>query len=267
MRLFFNIKGEEVEPEFTKMKFPAGETHVKLPILYEVDEILIKVLVKNGDDVMQLLLTTDALRRNYKAPISLFLPYIPYSRQDRPMIPGEPFSLKVFANLINSQNYEKVICCDPHSDVSAALIDRLEVLEPFYLKEIKEDFVLIAPDGGALKKIYKQAEYLNYEGEILCANKVRDLKTGKIIRTEVQAPNEKIQGKTILILDDICSYGGTFMALAEVLKDKGAAKVILAVTHYENVADVEKLKKHIDKIYTTDSMGPVDNDFITQIKL
>lgn len=258
--------------------FPGGECHVKIsrtPVNQE-SQITITTRLRNGNDLMNLLLATDAVKRQYKdVPVSAFIPYIPYSRQDRPMVPGEPFSLKVFANLINSQNYNKVYCFDPHSDVTPALIENLQVLDSTYLIEAKNDivekfgeFVMIAPDGGALKKIYKQAEFIGYKGEIFCATKVRDVTTGKIVRTKVEAAKEDIAGKVVVITDDIISYGNTFMSLATALKEMGADKVILCVTHYEGVTDLQKAQAAgIDHIYTTNSICDIESAGITQFKL
>lgn len=272
----FWSKSQEIPVKL--FNFPAGECHVKIgsaPVNQET-QITITTRLRNGNDVMNLLLATDAVKNQYRdVPVSLFLPYIPYSRQDRRMVNGEPFSLKVFAGLINSQNYNKVYCFDPHSDVTPALINNIQILEQTYLLEAKKDivekfgdFVMIAPDGGALKKIYKQAEFIGYSGEIFCATKVRDVSTGKIIRTKVEAAKEDIENKVVVIFDDVGSYCGTFMALSEELKKMGAKNVILCVTHYEGVADLQKIQKSgIDHIYTTNSILDIISEGITQFKL
>lgn len=277
---------QKIEHYFTceEIKFPAGENHIKFkPVNSGSPEIppgetkiLLTQRLNSSDDIIKLLLKTDALRRiNKDLKIAVRIPYICFSRQDRVMDRGEAFSLKVFANLINSQNYEYVFCIDPHSDVSGALINNLIIEEPFYLRTLTlkawaefGEFSLIAPDGGALKKIYKQAAYLEYDGDILCASKVRNLTNGKIIRTEVESSVDKIENKTIVILDDIGSYCGTFMALAKVLKEKGAKNVLLMLSHYEGVADIAKLQESgIDKIYTTNSICDTNSDYIKQVSI
>ncbi len=190
------------------------------------------------------------------------------------MVGGEPFSLKVFADLINSQNYEKVHILEPHSDVAGALINNLEEIFPYYLLKVNDyvktefgGFTLLAPDGGALKKIYKQAQIIKYNGDILCATKVRDVTNGKILKTEINANNEQIIGKNLIILDDICDGGRTFVELAKILKEKGAAKVILVIAHGIFSAGEDEMKKYIDKVYTTNSIKTVNSDLITTINL
>jgi ribose-phosphate pyrophosphokinase len=88
---------------------------------------------------MQLLLATDALRRAGFRKISAWLPYFPAARQDRIMMPGEPLSVKVYAQIINAQGYERVMVFDPHSDVTPALLDRAEVTTslPFVQKVLQ----------------------------------------------------------------------------------------------------------------------------------
>lgn len=257
-------------------KFPAGEPHVKFewltPFPIDDEEIVLTHRLKTMDNVFELILAADAIRGiRSDAKISAFIPYIPFGRDDRAMVSGSPFSLKVFANILNLSNFKKVYCLDPHSDVSAALINGLEAIHPNFLYSVQEfknkDSVLVAADGGALKKIYKLAQIVGYKGSIYCATKVRDLNNGKILRTTVDLMGESIDGKIAIIPDDICSYGGTFQALAKVLKEVGATKVILVTSHFEGVADEKKLGEFIDKVYTTNSMGDDQSGLVTRFNL
>lgn len=258
-------------------KFPAQESHIKLsPVTDFVTDVLITHRLNNAENIMELLLATDAIRRRFKGVrVSAYFPYIPYARQDKLMVTGEPFSLKVFTNLINSQNYEKISVLEPHSDVAGALINNLEEIFPYYLitadKIIKKnfgEFVLIAPDGGALKRIYKQATTINYKGNIYCANKMRDVSTGKIIRTEIN-DNGELKDKVAVIFDDVGSYMNTFMNLSKVLKEKcGAKNVILVVAHHEGVADNAKLQESgIDMVITTNSRTDINDGWTKVINL
>jgi ribose-phosphate pyrophosphokinase len=255
-------------------KFSGGEVHVKIkPTEGFQEEFLITHRINSSDNLMEVLLAADALRRKWQddIPISLFIPYIPYGRQDRPMIEGEPFSLKVFAEILKIGRFFKVLTIDPHSDVTPALIDNLKILPQTFLKDAKKDieknfgeFVLVSPDGGALKKIYKQAQYIDYKGEIICANKNRDVSTGKILNTEINTQ----QGYglnpdlTYWIQDDICDGGRTFIELAKLLRQFGAKHVVLSVSHGIFSKGEEELKKHLDKIYTTVSIKSEESDLI-----
>lgn len=257
--------------------FNGGEAHIKIePVKDVVTKILVIHRINNSQNLMELLLAADALRRQFeKAEINCLIPYIPYARQDRPMVDGEPFSLNIFAKILALANFNKVFCLDPHSDVSAALIPNLVAQEPTYLKWAAQkiertfgEYVLIAPDGGALKKIYKNAKYIGYKGNIYCAGKVRNVDTGEIVRMTLDATPEELNGKTVWIQDDICSKGGTFMALSKVLKERGAKHVVLSVSHYEGVADETALRESgIDKVYTTDSKGNGETEMVRRFNL
>lgn len=246
--------------------FPAGEVGVQLDssnIQYNFTNTTCQTIVArihDSNDVLRLLNVTDALRRLNTLPINLFMPYVPYSRQDRVCNEGEAFSLGVFANLINSQNYQSVTICDPHSDVVGALIhnvkiiSQLDIIEKFLSfrhKIIDENSVFISPDAGANKKTSALAKAFNHP-EFIRADKLRDLSTGQIKETIVYA--DDLTGKTVVIADDMGDGMGTFVALAKALKAKGASKIILYITH----AIFSKGTKHvfesgIDEIYTTNS--------------
>jgi ribose-phosphate pyrophosphokinase len=121
--------------------------------------------------------------------------------------------------------------------------------------------VLVSPDAGSNKKVANVAKYLNnISGQDICvvrADKLRNVATGQIIETTVYA--DDLTGKECYIIDDICSKGGTFCALAKVLKAKGASKVYLVVSHYEGTANIQTLKDSgIDLIFTTNSKPFVD---------
>jgi len=190
--------------------------------------------------------------------IFLFLPYIPNARMDRVKACDEVFTLKWFAEFINALNFTKVFVEDPHSNVSAALIDRVDikgvganVRATINLIGANKDEVLFCyPDEGATKKYSDQIK-----GEYVFGIKHRDWRTGNIQKFELVGA-DKVRGRTVLIVDDICSRGGTFMHTAKALKEAGAGKVFLYITHCENtIFNGELLSSDlIEHIYTTDSI-------------
>lgn len=243
--------------------FPGGEVGVKIDIgalgtLASAPSQTIVARMQNSRDFMALALVTDALRRIDRTPIELFMPYVPYARQDRIMVPGESFSLKVFANLINALEFDSVTVLDPHSDVTGALFERLKVITQLQIingwRELTNrlmDVTLVSPDAGANKKTAAIAGYLGHR-DFIRADKKRDLATGKIIETIVYA--DDLSGQTIAIIDDILDGGKTFRELAKALKAKGAAKVILYTTHgiFSNGVSV-LLEDGIDELWVTNS--------------
>lgn len=200
--------------------FPAGEVGVRIEEAITSDAYMVQLLVPNSDEVMRMLFLVDAIRRaKPDVRLSLNVPYFPYARQDRVMQAGESHSLRVFASLINWCNFDRVYVADPHSDVVEALVDNLCIMrqEECALETVsKWDYqYLIAPDAGALKKIYKLSEKVGIP--VICANKVREVSTGKITGISINPEDyAKITGK-VLVVDDILDGGATFLELADAL--------------------------------------------------
>jgi len=246
---------------FKSFTFPSGiEKHFKIKDWVDKN-ITFTLRINNMDDLMLLFLATDAVRRTGTVEkIEVFFPYLPYARQDRVMDGVEPFSLKVFAKLINSQNYDKVSFLDAHSDVATALIENSESLSNKALvantleqRTYGRPYVICTPDAGAAKKIYKLLQKLSYDGDLIIGNKHRNLANGKIEGFSIDAKD--LKGKDVYIIDDICSRGGTFVGIAKQLKAANAGNIYLIVSHLEACVGREKLADAgINKIYTTDSI-------------
>lgn len=239
----FNILINNQPLAFQTRQFAGGEEHITLAPIELNDtpaHVRIFALLTNSSQLVQLLLLVDALKRQFTqiATFELELPYIPYARQDRVCNPGESFSLKVFTELINQCHFSTVYVDDPHSDVAPALLERCVIRPQHQLLvdycQQQADFrhfvnsaQLVSPDAGSNKKILSVCKALNKDSFIR-ADKIRDVATGRITETTVYA--DKIDSN-VLIVDDICDGGRTFVALAQVLKEKGAKQVGLYVTH------------------------------------
>jgi ribose-phosphate pyrophosphokinase len=266
-RRFRPLNGEEINYEaFT---FAGGELHIKLDTTDLAESITLTHRLNSFNDIGLLYLAVDALRRSGVKRLDLFIPYFPAARQDRLMVEGEPLSVKVYADLINQLNVETVTILDPHSDVTPALLNRCVVVSnhAFIQKVIGiigSDSLLISPDGGALKKIYKVSEALNGMDVVECS-KSRDVKTGRLSGFKVYA--DDLQGRSCIIVDDICDGGGTFIGLAKELKAKNAGALYLAVSHGIFSKGTEWLTEVFDHIFTTDSVKELQSDKITTLAL
>ena len=202
--------------------------------------------------------------------VSLYVPYFLGSRSDRQFQEGGVNYLKqVICPIINSQNFSRVITKDPHSDVLEACLNNFEKKSNFDLVEFalnqidskpdaQERTAFISPDAGALKKIFDLAKYFNITN-VTTASKVRDIKTGNIIRTEL--PDMDLDGiEQFVIIDDICDGGRTFVELAKVIKQQTDKPIYLVVTHGIFSAGYKILEEYIDGVFTTDSIKKYEYD-------
>jgi len=243
--------------------FPDGSLLLKEHVMLYPDGALIEWFFENNEELVVLFYLTKHLRANGITHIDLTMPYIPNSRMDRVKNEDDVFTLKYFAEIINSLNFDTVIVVDPHSSVSEALIDRLIVEDGYvYIKDAIDECdpdILFYPDEGAMKR-YSSVIQHPYSFGI----KRRDWKTGKIENLDVVGDSEQINGKNILIVDDICSRGGTFLHSAKKLKELGANKIYLYVTHCENtILEGELLTSGlIEKVYTTNSIFTKEHEKI-----
>ncbi|WP_337041644.1 ribose-phosphate diphosphokinase [Emticicia sp. 17c] len=255
---------------FEAFTFSGGEPHIKISPDFDMTKpVTISHRLNTFNDLGLLCLAVDALRRMKIKDISAFIPYFPAARQDRVMIIGEPLTVKVYADIINALQLSKVLVFDPHSEVTPALLNNCEVIQNhgFIKKAIQiigGNPLLISPDGGALKKIYKVSEYLG-GFEVVECSKSRDVKTGKLSGFKVYA--DDLQGQDCLIVDDICDGGATFTGLAQELKNKNAGKLYLAVSHGIFSKGFVSLAPYFDKIFTTDSIKNITNENVVQINL
>ena len=234
----------------------------------------------NDTELVELIYLVNHYRSLYglSTKMILFMPYIPNARMDRVKENKEVFTLKYFSNLINSLNFESVYVLDPHSNVSSALIDRVKVLDVSnyisrtidYIREDDDrncDFVIYFPDDGAYKR-YKDIHCLDGMTKIY-GQKVRDWKTGEILGLEIVDEERKkleensLEGKKILMIDDIISYGGTFYYSVLELKKYNPTLIYAYATHVETESlwDSPKgkfgkliLNRTVERLFTTNSI-------------
>ena len=265
-------------------RFPDGTLLMKLPFSPKPSNE-IRWHYENDAELFKLICLVKTMREMYKGVrIDLFMPYLPNARQDRVKNPEDVFTLKYFCEIINSLEFDTVFVTDVHSNVGLALLDRVREIKPWgqihnaltkitfmetgdVMHEAREEcyknLLLFYPDEGAMKR---------YSGEMgmpyIFGVKDRDWKTGQIKRLNLAGDVSMIEGKNILIIDDICSKGGTFYYAAKELKEAGAANIYLYVTHCENtIYEGELLNSDLIKhIYTTDSILTKEHEKITVVE-
>lgn len=272
----FKVELDSKEVAVKVIKFSGGEIQVKVDIPSRITRpnLDLTAHVRSADDLMTLLLLKDAIDRKCNPKTSrLVMPYLPYARQDRVCARGEALSVRVCTDLINALKFDTVEVWDCHSDVGVALLDncvnvsQVQILHGSVIAECLERgtrSVLVSPDAGANKKTLELAKSVG-GCEVIRADKSRNVQTGQITGTEVYG---NVEGKTCVIVDDIADGGATFIYLARALKDLGAAKVILYVTHgiFSKGVDVV-IEGGVDSIYTPNYWPTEEHKDVNIIKL
>ena len=235
------------------------------------------------EDLELILCATKALRRLEIEEVHLYIPYLLGARSDRKFTDGgTSYLVDIVAPILNAQNYKTVTVLDAHSDVAAACINNLQVVNNHELvlfalkgmitsqkplwaskKELFANLVLVSPDAGSLKKIYKVADALEYKGEYVICSKYRDWE-GKLSRVEVPIRDSQI-AKDFIIIDDICDGGRTFIEIAKVIKARAnfTGNIYLIVTHGIFSQGFGALSEYIDGIYCTNSYKTLDPNDVT----
>lgn len=288
MKILNLTNNETSDIKFEVSKFPDGQQQVKIlgetSVSYEPsiswntinNPIQIKSRLNNFKDLELIICATKSLRELGVKEIHLYTPYFLGSRSDRKFEEGSNNYLKdVICPIINSLKFESVTVLDPHSDVLEACLNNFKKVDNHALVKwalntyqfdnkkksgsYYEDFVLISPDAGANKKIFKVAEQIGYREDIITCSKSRD-ETGKLTRTEV--PNKYHYDKDIIIIDDICDGGATFINIAKIIKVNPyfKGKIYLVVTHGIFSKGFKELNQYFDGIYCTNSYRDITDD-------
>lgn len=250
------LNGKEVQFE----TFPNGETKVIIDENNIEIVNLISFKYKGDSDLIKLMFVKRYLDDHELSVMNyLYIYYMPYSRMDR--VEGNSvFTLKYISDFINNLKFERVEVIEPHSDVTAALLNNVKAkfinfdLLPLVMKDVgfdKEKDYLFFPDAGAQKRYHSLLGFKQLVGY-----KHRDFETGEIKSLQVvgEVPYEK---RKIIIVDDLSSYGGTFLHSGNKLKELGFKEIYLLVAHAEDSIFKGKLLKDdspITKIFTTNSI-------------
>lgn len=262
------VNGIEVE----QSHFPDGTLCLKHEInslSKHIAPINIKWFYENDGELFTIICLAKKYADHKK---TLYMPYCPHARMDRVKKDEDTFTLKYFCEVINSLNFNNVYVVDIHSSVAAALLNNVSNLSPItqinnVIKSLNmkyKDLLLFFPDEGAMKR-YSEELGKEYAFGI----KKRDWSSGKILGLEV-VNKELVKDRPVLIIDDICSAGGTFYHSAKVLKDLDAKEVYLYITHAENTmitSDMYNTEGLIKEIYTTESIFNIENDILNKVRI
>ncbi len=217
-----------------------------------------------NDNLMELLIIADALRRSSAARITAVIPYFGYARQDRRSKARTPISSKLVANLITEAGIERVLTMDLHAaqiqgffdipvdNLYAAPIFALDIAH--HLRDRMSDLMVVSPDVGGVARARELAKRIN--APLAIVDKRRE-KPGEIAEMTVIGD---VSGKTCIIVDDICDTAGTLCKAAETLMEAGATEVHSYITHgVLSGPAVGRIRNSVMKsLVITDSIEPTE---------
>ena len=211
-----------------------------------------------NDNLMELLITIDALKRGSARRITAVIPYFGYARQDRKTGPRTPITAKLVANLITNAGADRVLTLDLHAGQIQGFFDIPTdnlYSSPIFIRDIKKNYkkekiTFISPDVGGITRAREIAAQLR--SEIAIIDKRRD-DPGK---SEVMNIIGDIKNKTCIIIDDIVDSAGTLCNAAKSIKKKGAKSVSAYITHgvFSGEAMAKISKSPLDKLIITNSI-------------
>ena len=225
--------------------FSDGEIYVEINENIRGNSIFLIQSVSSpaNDNLMELLLCIDALKRSSAKNITAVIPYFGYARQDRKVAPRTSISAKLVSNLITKAGADRVVTVDLHAGQIQGFfdipVDNL-FATPIFARHVKKkikskNLICVAPDVGGTERARALGKILNVGLAIV------DKRRPKPGQSQVMNIIGDVKGKTCILVDDIIDSGGTIVNAAKALKDRGAKEVYVYITH--GVLSGEAVKK------------------------
>jgi len=245
-------------------KFSDGEIYIEINENIRGNSIFIIQSVSSpaNDNLMELLLCIDALKRSSAKNITAVIPYFGYARQDRKVVPRTSISAKLVSNLITKAGANRVVTVDLHAGQIQGFfdipVDNL-FATPIFARHVKKkikskNLICVAPDVGGTERARALGKLLNVGLAIV------DKRRPKPGQSQVMNIIGNVKDKTCLIVDDIIDSGGTIINAAKALKVRGAKEVYVYITHGVLSGDaVKKIKNSVIKnLVITDSIDNLE---------
>ena len=245
-------------------KFADGEIYIEINENIRGNSIFIIQSVSSpaNDNLMELLLCIDALKRSSAKNITAVIPYFGYARQDRKVVPRTSISAKLVSNLITKAGADRVVTVDLHSGQIQGFFDiPVDNLfgTPIFARHVKKNIkgknlICVAPDVGGTQRARALGNLLNVGLAIV------DKRRPKPGQSQVMNVIGNLKYKTCIIVDDLIDSGGTIVNAAKALKDRGAKDVYVYITHGVLTGEaVKKIQKSvIKKLVITDTIDNVE---------
>ncbi len=228
-------------------RFPDGETavQVKESVRGQDTFVMQTIALDPNNYLVELLIIIDALKRASAGSITAVVPYFGYCRQDRKDKPREPITAKLVADMMANAGATHVLTVDLHSgqiegffDIPVDHVHAIPILANAFKECVSNEFVVVAPDIGSVKLTHAYASCLNADFAIV------DKHRRSATDVEVVSIIGNVNGKDVLLADDMCSTGGTLVSAAKACREKGAKRIFAVVTHGLFVGDaIEKIEQ------------------------
>ena len=245
-------------------KFSDGEIYIEINENIRGNSIFIMQSVSSpaNDNLMELLLCIDALKRSSAKNITAVIPYFGYARQDRKVVPRTSISAKLVSNLITKAGADRVVTVDLHAgqiqgffDIPVDNLFSTPIFARHAKKKIKsKNLICVAPDVGGTERARALGKLLNVGLAIV------DKRRPKPGKSQVMNVIGNVKNKTCIIVDDIIDSGGTIINAAQALKKRGAKEVYVYITHGVLSGDaVKKIKDSVIKnLVITDTIDNLE---------
>ena len=271
MRFPWNHLETENKMEYTVESYPDGSKYVDI---IKFSSTLVFRL--NSYEDLWLLNQIHDVAKHQGRIVSVIIPNLIDAQADRRFTHNQPNGLKLVCSFLNEMKNFFYKIYHPHNpEVVEALLDRVEIIdnsefidlvlakglmgeytsetETQWDKILESNLILMSSDAGGFKPLMKLCDKLGWQGETSSASKSRKYENGKSVLTQI-VDRDDFKGKDILIIDDICVYGGTFKGLAKMLDERNCGKLFLAVSHM-TVLELGKdtVGNYFDRVFTTNS--------------
>ncbi|MGA8543057.1 MAG: ribose-phosphate diphosphokinase [Thermoplasmata archaeon] len=241
---------------FTK-RFPDGELYVRVGGRFEGEDVVIVQSTRTDQDLVELFLLEDAVQEAGARRVFVVVPYFGYARQDRRFFPGEPVSARTFCRHIEL-NADVVVTVDLHSretlnHFSKPAFEASGIPAIARLLGERPLDVLVSPDQGGVDRARRMAQLLDKPWFALQKKRIDSEHVELSMPATLPVP---IEGKQVVIVDDVITTGGTIVEAAKLLKKRNVAGISAACTHGLFLRDAfERLKAVVDDVYSTDTLG------------